>query len=70
MFDILHLSPEDGPSLVARTPNGPRDLLDVLDLAPTPQNALAVAWTRALGEFRGLRIEAPVRMTDRVGACL
>lgn len=70
MFDHAHLLPEEGPSLAARQPDGPRDLLDALDLEPTPQNALAVAWTRALGEFRGLRIDAPVRMADRVGAWL
>lgn len=61
MFDLTNLTPEDGPSL-ALPHDGAADLLDALDLAPTPMNALAVAWTQALGEFRGLRIEAPVRM--------
>lgn len=42
-----------------------RGLLDALDLAPSPINQLAVGWTFARGEFEGLRVDRPVRMSHR-----
>jgi hypothetical protein len=70
MFDLAHLMPEEGLGVASALPDATPDLLDALDLAPTPTNALAVAWTLATGEFRGLRIEAPVRMSGSAGAWL
>jgi hypothetical protein len=70
MFDLAHLTPEEGHGFASVLPDATPSLLDALDLAPTPANALAVAWTLATGEFRGLRIETPVRMTWSVGAWL
>lgn len=49
----------------------PMELLDALDLAPSPSNQLAVGWTFARGEFDGLRVEAPMRMAYReASVCL
>lgn len=39
------------------------EIIDALDLAPTACNALAVGWSLARGEFDGLRVEMPVRMS-------
>lgn len=45
------------------------DMLNALELEPTPANLLAVGWTFARGEFEGLRVEMPVRMAC-LGVCV
>lgn len=45
-------------------------MLDALELDITPSNLLAIGWTLARGEFDGLRVETPVRMTWQASAWL
>lgn len=60
MLDLIQLRPEEsGASCGSPEPSY---MLDALDLAASPLNALAVGWTLARGEFDGLRVDVPVRM--------
>lgn len=66
MLDLLALQPEEARHA---TPE-PSRMLDALELDITPSNLLAIGWTLARGEFEGLRVETPVRMTWQAAAWL
>jgi hypothetical protein len=68
VLDLAHLKTEEVRHVA---PSEFAGLLDALELARTPANLLAVSWTFARGEFEGLRVERPVRMTSQgASVCL
>lgn len=68
VLDFSSLKSEEVPRVM---PHDSRGMLDALELDVTPANLLAVGWTFARGEFDGLRVERPVRMSFQgVSVCL
>lgn len=61
LFDVR--TDDDRPGVTDADLSG---AIDALDLSPSAANRLAVGWTLARGELDGLRVEAPVRMSDLV----
>jgi hypothetical protein len=64
MLDLTALATETARHGLATGFDALRPMLDALDLALTPQNALALGWVMARGEFAGLSVPRPVRMAD------
>ena len=63
VLDFTQLKPEEARRETL-TVEG-QSLLDALDLAPSALNQLAIGWTFARGEFDGLHVDRPVRMSHR-----
>lgn len=63
VLELAFLKPEEAHHVMPH--HEPMAMLDALELAVTPANMLAVSWTFARGEFEGLRVEQPVRMTSQ-----
>ena len=63
VLEFALLKPEEVPRVIPDHES--IGLLDALELASTPLNQLALGWTIARGEFDGLRVETPVRMSYR-----
>lgn len=69
MLDFSLLKTEDTPHVMPNRFIETTDMLDALNLEPSAINQLALGWTYARGEFDGLRVDRPVRMTHQ-GACV
>lgn len=63
MLDFTQLQPEEARHETL-TVEG-RGMLDALELAPSALNQLAIGWSFARGEFDGLSVERPIRMSHR-----
>ena len=64
MLDFSLLKMEEAPHVMpSRELELATGMLDALNLYPSAINQLAIGWTFARGEFDGLRVDRPVRMS-------